>query len=88
MNAIHPIKAAVTLAALMMLFHACWASAVAVGWAQPLIDFIFKLHFIKPVYVILPFDIMTAVFLIVMTGGVGFVAGLAFATLWNRLHVN
>lgn len=60
MKAIHPIKAAVTLAVLLMLFHACWAATVAIGWAQPLINFILRLHFIQPFYVILPFDFVTA----------------------------
>ncbi len=88
MKAIHPIKAAVTLAVLLMLFHACWAATVAIGWAQPLINFILRLHFIQPFYVILPFDFVTAFMLLAMAGAAGFIAGLVFATLWNRLHVN
>ncbi len=86
MKVIHPIKAAVTLAVLLMLFHACWAAAVAFGWAQPLINFILRVHFIQPFYVILPFDFVMAFMLLAITGGVGFIAGLVFATLWNRLH--
>ena len=88
MKAIHPIKTAITLAILLMLFHAGWAATVAVGWAQPLIDFILRLHFIQPFYVILPFDFATALKLLAMTGATGFIAGLVFATIWNRLHVN
>lgn len=65
--------------------HAAWAAAVAAGWGQPLLDWIFRLHFIDPPYRILPFDLMTAVSLIGMTFVIGAVLGLAFAAVWNGI---
>ena len=35
------------------------ASLVLLGWAQPIIDFIFWAHMIQPVYVIKPFYSMS-----------------------------
>jgi len=59
---------------------------VAAGWAQPVIDFVFWMHFIKPVYVIQPFNLGTATVLVVVTAVIGFVVGSVFAVLWNWFH--
>lgn len=79
-------KVALVLAAVTGGFHLCWAILVALGWAQPIIDFIFWAHFIKPIYVIEPFEIGRAVILLVLTSAVGFAIGAAFALIWNALH--
>ena len=71
MNAIHPIKAAMTLAILLGGWHLCWALFVATGVAQPVIDFVFWLHFIKPVYVVGSFDFAIALLLIAVTQCLG-----------------
>ena len=65
------------------LFHAAWAALVAAGWAQALIDFVLRLHFIKPMFEIQPFSLGTAAFLVGLTTGVGFVLGFILALLWN-----
>ena len=88
MKAIHPAKAGITLAALIGGWHLCWALLVAFGWAQPLIDFIFWMHFIKPVYVVGPFNLGIAIILIVVTSIVGFIVAFVFSVLWNRLHLS
>ena len=75
---------------LVALFGAlllCWAILVAVGAAQAIIDFVLWMHFIKPVFVIQPFDGIRAALLVGVTGGLGFVIGVAFAVIWNALHV-
>ena len=74
------------LGALLGGWHFLWSLLVAVGWAQPLIDFIFWLHFIKPVYVIGAFNVGTALLLIVITTGIGYAIGYIFGVLWNRFH--
>jgi hypothetical protein len=45
------------------------------GWAQPIIDFIFWAHMIRPVYVIKPFDPVAAVTLIIVTAAIGYIFG-------------
>ncbi len=66
--------------------HLLWALLVASGVAQPLMDFIFHLHFIHPVYVIEAFDPLRAVGLVLLSAACGYVVGAAFALLWNGLH--
>jgi hypothetical protein len=67
----------------MALFHATWAALVALRWAQPLLDFIFRLHFIAPPYRVGNFDPATALILVGVTFALGVVGGSIFATVWN-----
>jgi hypothetical protein len=67
----------------MALFHATWAALVALRWAQPLLDFIFRLHFIAPPYRVGNFDPATALMLVGVTFALGVVGGSIFATVWN-----
>ncbi len=81
-----PIKTRLFLVALVGGCHFLWALSVAIGWAQPIINFIFWMHFIKPIYLIEPFNIGTAVILVVVTAALGFVIGYIFAAIWNWVH--
>ena len=65
--------------------HLVWSVLVLIGWAQPIIDFIFWAHMIKPVYVVKPFDPAAAGALIVITAAIGYLFGFLGAVLWNRL---
>ena len=86
MKPINPVKAGVTFAVLIGGWHLCWAVLVALGWAQPLLNFIFWMHFIKPIYVVGPFDLGTAAVLVATTGVAGFVMAVVFSLIWNKLH--
>jgi len=86
MVTIRPDRTALILAILLGSWHLVWALLVAAGWAQPLIDFIFWIHFVKPVYVIQKFNIGIALLLVGITAAIGYVIGWIFATLWNKLH--
>ena len=83
---INPLKAGVTFGALLGGYHLCWSLLVALGWAQPFIDFVFWMHFIQPVFVIRPFSLPAAAALVVLTFIAGFVIAFLFAVLWNKLH--
>jgi len=86
MVTIRPDRTALILAILLGSWHLVWALLVAAGWAQPLIDFIFWIHFVKPVYVIQKFNIGIALLLVGITAAIGYVIGWIFAILWNKLH--
>jgi hypothetical protein len=86
MRAIDPIKAGLVLGTLMGGLHLVWALLVAVGWAQAIVNFVLWIHFIKPIYLVEPFDIGTAALLVAVTGFAGFVIAFLFGMLWNHLH--
>ena len=87
MNAqINVCKAGLAVALVLGGLHLCWSILVALKWAQPVIDFVFWMHFIKPIYVIEPFEISRAAILVVVTAGIGFVVGSVFVLVWNALH--
>jgi len=82
----NPNKAGLVVAALIGGWHLVWAALVAAGWAQPLIDFIFWAHMIRPVCVIGPFDAVAAGALLLTTFWLGYVFGFVGGSLWNKLH--
>jgi hypothetical protein len=86
MTTINPNKAGLAFGAVIGLWHLCWSLLVAIGWAQTLIDFVFRIHFMKPVFVVGGFSFLFALILIALTSVVGYVFGYVFAFLWNWLH--
>jgi hypothetical protein len=73
------------IAVLIGGWHVAWSLLVLIGWAQPILDFIFWAHMIKPVYFVKPFNLLAAVALIVVTAVIGYVFGFFGAVIWNRL---
>jgi hypothetical protein len=86
MNTISPRKVALVLALFLGLWHAFWVILVAAGFAQPLMDFIFRMHFIKPIFVIEAFEPLRALGLIGITTVLGYVLGFVLGLIWNALH--
>jgi hypothetical protein len=86
MVTIHPHRAGLVVAILLGGWHFLWSLLVAVGWAQPLIDFIFWIHFIRPIYVVAKFNIGVALLLIAVSAAIGYAMGWSVAVLWNKLH--
>ena len=79
-------KVGLVIAALIAVWHVAWSVLVLTGWAQPILDFIFWAHMIKPVYFVKPFDPVAAVVLTVITAVIGYIVGFVGAIIWNRLH--
>lgn len=86
MNTLHPHTTGLALGSLFAVLHFLWAIAVAVGLAQPVMDFIFRMHMVTPVLTVEPFSIARAVVLIILTFVVGYVVGWLFATAWNMVQ--
>ena len=84
MNRLQPHSAGFTLGILIGLGHAFWALLVWAGAAQPVIDFIFRLHMITPPYTIAAFDPGLALALVLVTAIIGYLFGWIGAVIWNR----
>jgi len=83
---ISPNKAGLVFGAIVGGWHLLWSLLVVLGLAQLILDFIFWMHFIKPVYVVGPFNVGTAAVLVIITAIIGYMVGCVFGALWNRLH--
>lgn len=86
MSTVNPNKAGLVFAALLGGWHFLWAILVAAGWAQALLNFVFWIHFLKPIYLVEPFRAAVAVILIAVTAALGYVIGYVFGVLWNWIH--
>jgi hypothetical protein len=82
----NPLKTGLVFGVFIALMHAGWSAIVAVGLAQKLVDFIFWAHFISPPFHIEAFDPARAAILIGVTFGVGLIAGIVAALIWNLFH--
>ena len=79
-------KAGLAFGAFLGVCHLTWSVVVAIGLAQPFMDWIFKLHFIQPPYTIAPFNVGIAATLVIVTSSIGYVSGWVMAAIWNRIH--
>ena len=68
--------------------HALWATLVLTGMGQPLIDFIFRLHFISPPYHVESFEAGRAALLVGITFAIGMIGGFVAGAIWNFFHHN
>jgi hypothetical protein len=81
---VRPQIVGLVFASLLAMWHAVWSLLVATGVAQPVMDFVFRLHMITPPYKIAEFHLGTAVGLVLLTGAIGYIVGTVAALIWNR----
>lgn len=85
-NILNPQKVGLAFGGVLGFFHFVWSVLVALGVAQPLLDMVLRLHMLDFSYTVLPFSVVSAAMLIVMTTLVGFVVGYVFAVIWNSFQ--
>ena len=66
--------------------HIFWALLVALGWAQLVMDFIFKLHMLNSPFQVQPFELTLALELIGVTFLVGCFYGIVFFVVKNAFQ--
>jgi len=84
MKHVSPHTVGLVFGSFLAIWHVLWSVLVAVGAAQAVIDFIFRLHMITPPYKIAEFHLSTAAGLVLVTAGIGYIVGWAVGFIWNR----
>ena len=86
MNKLDMNRTGLVVGSLMGVIHLAWVILVGLGGAQGFMDWIFRLHMITPPYQVLPFDLGSAVTLLVAVFVIGYAAGWVLAYIWNRIQ--
>lgn len=84
-SSVRPHRTGLVFGSLLGVAHLTWSLLVALNVAQPLINFVFRLHMIQPPYVVMPFSLGLALGLIAMTFVIGYLMGYILALIWNTV---
>lgn len=87
MNTVDAKRIGIIFGAVLGGYHLLWSLLVAAGVAQRLLDFVFWMHFLKPVFVLEPFGLTRAVTLVLVTTAVGYAFGWTFGVVWNASRI-
>lgn len=83
---VHNHKVGLVVGGFAGLLHLVWSVLVATRLAQPLMDFILRLHFVEMPHTVGTFQLGTAIILIVVATVVGYIVGVVFSSIWNWVH--
>ena len=79
-------KVALAVGAFAGLWHLTWSVLIALGLAEHLLNFVFRMHSLNNPYIVMPFNLGRSVGLVVTTFVIGYAVGTIFATIWNSIH--
>lgn len=86
MKALNNTKAGFAVGGTFAIFHAVWLLTVLFGWAQGILNYIFRIHLLNNPFAVAAFNLQRAVALLVFTFIVGWFIGWIYAWLWNMMH--
>ena len=86
MSRIHSHRLGLAGGSFLALWHVGWAGLVYIGWAQWLLNFVFRMHMISQPFHVTEFNIVSAATLVVLTGLMGYVAGWLLGTMMNAFR--
>ncbi|MFA6896646.1 MAG: hypothetical protein WC242_05620, partial [Candidatus Paceibacterota bacterium] len=77
-------KTGLTFGFLISSMHFFWSILVVFGIAQIMLDFVLNIHMLDVPVIVMPFSLIKALGLIVVTFVVGYVFGYLMAFFWNK----
>ncbi|MEK7662049.1 MAG: hypothetical protein AAB355_00925 [Patescibacteria group bacterium] len=86
MQKINAVKAGLALGTFGAIVHVAWAALVYIGWAQPMLDFMFEVHMAMNPVIVLTFDLVTALELVAIVFVVWYIVGYLVAMCWNYFN--
>lgn len=79
-------RTGLAVAGVLAIWHAVWAAIVGLGVAQPLVDFVYRIHFVEAsAPKVGPFKAAAAAMLVLLAAAAGYAIGAGFALAWNCL---
>ena len=79
-------KTGLILGLFAAFIHLVWSVFVLLGWAQPLLNFIYSMHSLSNPFVVAPFSLGRSLGLIVIAFIMGYIIGSIFSFIWNKIH--
>ncbi len=81
-------KIGLSVGLFLAMVHAVWALAVAIipGALQSFLDWIFDIHFLEPIWKLTTFNLINAIFLVIITFIIGYILGWVFVWVHNLYH--
>jgi hypothetical protein len=83
---VNPVKLGFVFGSLVAIMHIGWVAVVAAGLGQALADFVFRIHFIAPIYQVQPFDLGHALVLVAVAFSGAFVMAALGGAIWNSFN--
>jgi len=85
MAKLEPKKTGLVIGCFLALFHLVWSLAILITQpgVQWFMDWVLGLHRISMQFIIMPFHLLSAVLLVVVTFVFGYIFGYVIALLWN-----
>lgn len=84
MEIIDKNKTGLTFGFLISSMHLFWSILVALGIAQVLLNFVLNIHMLDIPVSVMPFSLVKAIGLIVVTFILGYIFGWLMAFFWNK----